>query len=99
MNAQLKKLHHAESRSYDYYKKEGSAWTVAICNDGSGNSYFEHTSGDSNSNSECSGILEFESKTLVDYDGVYELPKTVCQVLHSLGYKFAEFVLPDGLTF
>jgi len=49
--------------------------------------YFEHVHfGD-----EVGGGLWFEGKELVDYDGVYSLPKEVADKLKKLGYK-----LPDG---
>jgi len=40
---------------------------------------------------EVGGGLWFEGKELIDYDGVYSLPKEVAAKLKELGYK-----LPDG---
>lgn len=48
-----------------------------------GKLYFEHNRlGD-----ECSGGMWFEGKELVDYDGVFALPKAVVDYLISLGYN------------
>jgi len=45
--------------------------------------YFEHLElGDA-----CGGGLWFKGKELVDYDGVYSLPKEVAEKLRELGYK------------
>ena len=43
--------------------------------------YFEHDrAGD-----ECAGKLWFQYKSLVDYDGVFELPKEVIEMCEALG--------------
>lgn len=45
--------------------------------------YFEHNElGD-----ESAGELSFEGAELIDYDGVFALPKSVCSALRQLGYK------------
>lgn len=44
--------------------------------------YFEHNElGD-----ESGGGLWFKGKELIDYDGVFELPREVCQILMSSGF-------------
>lgn len=89
MNENLKTT---ETKEYTTYQLNGSHWTVNISQARDCNSFFEHTSG------EVSGILEIEGKTIVGYDGVFELPRKVCQTLHEIGYKFDEFILPDGMA-
>lgn len=81
--------------THAYSHLEGSHWTVAIAHSVDHNSYFEWQGPDEQ---ECSGILEFEGRMLVEYDGVYELPKNVCRILHQLGYTFDKYILPDGLV-
>jgi hypothetical protein len=44
--------------------------------------YFEHTI----MGEDCGGGLWFDGNELTDYDGVFELPKTVAQVLVQAGY-------------
>lgn len=45
--------------------------------------YFEHNElGDASA-----GELSFEGAELIDYDGVFALPKSVCSALRQLGYK------------
>ena len=39
---------------------------------------------------ESAGELKFEGAELIDYDGVYALPKSVCATLRQLGYKVDE---------
>ena len=39
---------------------------------------------------ESAGELSFEGAELVDYDGVFALPKSVCAALRQLGYKVSE---------
>ncbi len=53
---------------------------INLCEDNYG--YFEHNElGD-----ECGGGLWFEGDELVDYDGVFELPKEVREALIAEGY-------------
>ncbi len=48
--------------------------------------YFEHkTRGD-----DCAGGMRFDGKELVDYDGVFELPKEVVMAIKEVGYVFDE---------
>lgn len=89
-----KQLITTSDKTHTYHHLEDSNWTVAIAQDVSCNSYFEWQ-GEAG---ECSGILSFEGRMLVDYDGVYELPRNVCRVLHQLGYTFDQYMLPDGLV-
>ena len=70
-------LHKVESETHNYYKLDGSLWTIAISN-GLQNSYFE------NELTESSGTLLIKGKMIVDYDGVHELPLTVVKVLRRL---------------
>jgi hypothetical protein len=62
----------------DYPNTQVGDWKIKIHAYPRG--YFEHQI------TGCSGSLEFEGKTLVDYDGVYELPKRVIQGLRNLGF-------------
>ena len=57
-------------------------FTVEIFDETPLRGYFEHEEyGD-----EYGGGLWFEGKNLVDYDGVFELPKEVIQALRDLGF-------------
>ena len=57
-------------------------FTVEIFDETPARGYFEHeVLGD-----EWGGGLWFEGKILVDYDGVFELPKEVIQALRDLGF-------------
>ena len=48
--------------------------------------YFEHeVEGDN-----CAGELIFDGYNLVDYDGVFELPKEVIQAIRDLGFYVGE---------
>ena len=42
------------------------------------------------------GGLWFEGSELIDYDGVYELPKSVVDMLVGAGYILAWNFLPEG---
>jgi hypothetical protein len=82
--------------THTYHSLEGSKWTVAIPHGaGCGNAYYEWHG----EYGEMSGILEFDGRMLVEYDGAYELPKNVCRVLHLLGCTFDKYILPDGMVF
>ena len=72
--------------SINEYKNKVNKWTVTITSQKTG--YFEHDIHGEG------GSLEFKGKTVVDFDGVYELPKDVIQALRNLGYRFDEFILP-----
>ena len=56
--------------------------------------YFEHNI----LGEECAGSMWFEGKTLVDYDGVFELPKDVIDMMLKKGYdmSYATDVLNDN---
>lgn len=57
-------------------------FTVEIFDETQLRGYFEHEEyGD-----EYGGGLWFKGKNLVDYDGVFELPKEVIQALRDLGF-------------
>lgn len=57
-------------------------FTVEIFDETPLRGYFEHEEyGD-----EYGGGLWFKGKNLVDYDGVFELPKEVIQALRDLGF-------------
>jgi len=47
--------------------------------------YFEHNI----LGEECAGSMWFEKKTLVDYDGVFELPKDVINMMLKKGYDMS----------
>ena len=48
--------------------------------------YFEHNELGDN----CAGELLFEGKNLIDYDGVFELPKEVIQALRDMSFYVGE---------
>lgn len=59
-------------------------FTVEILSPSKG--YFEHeTEGDN-----CAGELLFDGKELIDYDGVFELPKEVVAALREHGWIVGE---------
>lgn len=61
-------------------------FTVEIFDETPLRGYFEHEEyGD-----EYGGGLWFEGKNLVDYDGVFELPKEVIQALRDTGFYVGE---------
>ncbi|MEQ1601291.1 MAG: hypothetical protein ABL885_05925 [Methylophilaceae bacterium] len=61
---------------------ETTNFTIEI-DEVNGNGYFEHNRlGDG-----CAGGLWFEDKILVDYDGVFELPRDVVRVLLEAGHS------------
>lgn len=82
-----------ETKDYTFYKSD--KWQVGISHSASHNSYFEYIGG--NTNIEISGMLELSGMTVIEYDGVYELPRAVCRLLHKAGFTFDDFILPDGL--
>lgn len=58
-------------------------YTISTTDVDSSQLYFEHNRlGD-----ESSGGMWFEGKELVDYDGVFALPKSVVEYLTSVGYN------------
>lgn len=69
---------------YTYTGKNG-LWRVNI-SPSTGYGYFEHET------LEISGSLIFIDKVLVDYDGVYELPKRVVQLILWHGYELEECI-------
>ena len=67
-------------------KVETDNFTVEIFDDRPERGYFEHNLlGD-----ECCGGLWFEGKNLIDYDGVFELPKEVIQILRDMDFYVGE---------
>ena len=53
--------------------------------------YFEHNKmGD-----DYAGGLWFENKSLIDYDGVYELPNEIIKALIENGYNMDEAIIED----
>jgi hypothetical protein len=69
---------------YTYTGKNG-LWRVNI-SPSTGYGYFEHET------LEISGGLWFKDKVLVDYDGVYELPKRVIQLIRWHGYELEKYI-------
>ena len=67
-------------------EKQVGNWKVIIRDRGYG--FFE------NQVSGCEGGIWMEGKTVVDYDGVFELPAKVVQALTELGYTFEKNILP-----
>ena len=62
---------------------------INVC---TGQGYFEHiVRGD-----DCAGSLLFDGKTLLDYDGVPDLPKDVRQALAAAGYSMEGEDLATG---
>lgn len=67
---------------------EGSKWRVFV-SPSTNYGYFEHeVMGEG-------GSLSFEGNMLVDYDGVYELPKNVIKALRLLDKTFDRFIIPE----
>ena len=62
-------------------------WKVVVVH--KGYAFFE------NQISGCEGGIWLEGKIVVDYDGVFELPKKVVQALQGLGYSFKRNILPE----
>ena len=61
-------------------------FTVEIFDEKPLRGYFEHNELGDN----CVGGLLFEGKGLIDYDGVFELPKEVIQAIRDLGFYVGE---------
>jgi hypothetical protein len=57
-----------------------------------GRIWFEHTRLGEDGGA---GSVEVEGKTVVDFDGVAELPEDVVSVLRSEGFDFEDYILPD----
>lgn len=57
-------------------------FTVEIFNETPLRGYFEHNELGDN----CAGELLFDGLSLIDYDGVFELPKEVIQALRDMGF-------------
>ena len=67
-------------------KVETDNFTVEIFDETPLRGYFEHeVLGDN-----CAGELLFEGKNLIDYDGVFELPKEVIWAVRKLGFHVGE---------
>lgn len=61
-------------------------FTVEIFDEAPLRGYFEHNEiGD-----ECAGELLFDGLRLIDYDGVFELPKEVIQALRGMSFYVGE---------
>ena len=61
-------------------------FTVEIFDETPLRGYFEHNEiGD-----ECAGELLFDGLRLIDYDGVFELPKEVIQALRGMSFYVGE---------
>lgn len=68
--------------SYDFTKDLSTSNFEVRIDEGAQYGYFEHKDlGD-----ECGGGLWFEGDELVDYDGVFSLPKEVAEALLAAGY-------------
>lgn len=61
-------------------------FTVEIFNETPLRGYFEHNELGDN----CAGELLFDGLRLIDYDGVFELPKEVIQALRDTGFYVGE---------
>ena len=61
-------------------------FTVEIFNETTLRGYFEHNELGDN----CAGELLFDGLRLIDYDGVFELPKEVIQALRDTGLYVGE---------
>lgn len=68
-------------------KFDNGAW-VSI-----GSDNWECQSDEDDDETYCSGGLWFEGKSIVDYDGCFELPKEVKMALTHLGYDLEETTL------
>ena len=63
-----------------------SNFTVEIFDETPLRGYFEHNELGDN----CAGELLFDGTDLIDYDGVFELPKEVIQMLRDMGFYVSE---------
>ena len=61
-------------------------FTVEIFDEKPLRGYFEHNELGDN----CAGELLFEGNDLIDYDGVFELPKEVIQILRDMDFYVSE---------
>ena len=67
-------------------KSIATNFTVEIFDEKPLRGYFEHNELGDN----CAGGLLFEGKGLIDYDGVFELPKEVIQMLRDMDFYVGE---------
>ena len=67
-------------------KSIATNFTVEIFDEKPLRGYFEHNELGDN----CAGELLFEGKDLIDYDGVFELPKEVIQILRDMDFYVGE---------
>ena len=67
-------------------KSSTTNFTVEIFDEKPLRGYFEHNELGDN----CAGELLFDGHDLVDYDGVFELPKEVIQMLRDMDFYVGE---------
>lgn len=72
--------------AYGTMKITTDNFTVEIFDEIPLRGYFEHNELGDN----CAGELLFDGLTLIDYDGVFELPKEVIQALRDTGFYVGE---------
>jgi len=82
-----KQGHSTDSKEFKF---DNGAWACVYAGyeDGEGSWEYQSDEGDEETYSE--GGLWFEDKTLIDYDGCYELPEEVQLALKELGYSLEE---------
>ena len=75
---------------HDYTEMmENNDWYIEITRPTSQHGWFEHK------RTGAGGGLWFEGIELIDYDGVFELPKAVADMLIGAGYDLTEILKED----
>lgn len=72
------------------FKFDNGAWACVYAGYEDGEGSWEYQSDEDDEETYSEGGLWFEDKTLVDYDGCYELPEEVQLALNELGYSLEE---------
>ena len=69
------------------YKFDNGAWVCVYTGYEDGTGSWEYQSDEDDEETYSEGGLWFEDKTLVDYDGCYELPEEVVMAVTELGFN------------
>lgn len=72
------------------YKFDNGAWVCVYSGDEDGDGSWEYQSDEDDEETYFEGGLWFEEKEVVDYDGIYELPKEVKLAIRDMGYEIEE---------
>lgn len=75
-----------DNRSTEF-KFDNGAWACVYAGYEDGDGSWEYQSDEDDAETYSEGGLWFEDKTLVDYDGCYDLPEEVQLALKELGYE------------